>query len=120
MSAASNPTLWSRYISVVGSVDRTVNYALGEWGALVAQRPILTMVTSFVVSLGLVAGLALIADNVEGASEKLWCGLASLRALCLAGATRGNDTNPFRHKGPQKASQQRTRQLLPYCLRLFV
>jgi hypothetical protein len=83
MSAISGPTLWSRFISVVGVVDKSVNYALGEWGALVAQRPILTMSTSFVVSLGLLAGLALIADNVEGASEKLWCAFASRRELCI-------------------------------------
>jgi hypothetical protein len=79
MSAARDSSLWSRFINVV---DKSVNYGLGEWGALVAQRPILTMVTSFVVSLGLMAGLALISDNVEGASEKLWCVLASLRELC--------------------------------------
>jgi hypothetical protein len=79
MSATSNRTLWSRFINVVGVVDKGVNYGLGEWGALVAQRPILTMVTSFIVSLGLMAGLVLIADSVENASDKLWCALKSLR-----------------------------------------
>jgi hypothetical protein len=87
MSATSGPTLWSRFINAVGVVDKGVNYGLGEWGALVAHRPILTMVTSFIVSLGLMAGLVLIADSVENASDKLWCALKSLRVhMCLFNA----------------------------------
>jgi hypothetical protein len=73
MPADSRPTVWSRYVSIVGVVDKGVNYGLGEWGAFVARRPVVTMVASFIVSLGLMAGLVLIAGNVESASDKLWC-----------------------------------------------
>ena len=73
MATKTSPTLWIRYVSTVRVVDKGVNYALGEWGALVAHRPVLTLVASVIVALGLMAGLVLIADNVESASDKLWC-----------------------------------------------
>lgn len=43
MATKTSPTLWSRYVSTVRVVDKGVNYALGEWGALVAHRPVLTL-----------------------------------------------------------------------------
>lgn len=81
--ATSNksPTLWSRYVDVVGVVDRGVNYALGEWGAFVAHRPVITIVVSSIISLGLMGGLVLIADNIESESDKLWY-VCRLSALC--------------------------------------
>jgi hypothetical protein len=73
MATRNGPSLWSRYVDIVGVVDKGVNYALGEWGAFVARRPVITMVVSCIASLGLMAGLVLIADNVESQSDKLWC-----------------------------------------------
>lgn len=73
MATGKRSTLWVRYVDTVGVVDKSVNYALGEWGAFVAHRPVITMAVSFIVALGLMAGLALIADNVESASDRLWC-----------------------------------------------
>lgn len=72
MAIKTSPTLWCRYVSTVRAVEKGANCALGEWGAMVAHRPVLTLVTSFSVCLGLMAGLALIAENVETASDKLW------------------------------------------------
>jgi hypothetical protein len=65
--------LWHSYLQAVGVFDKGVSIGLGKWGALVAKRPLLTVVLSTIVALGLSAGLVMIGDLVETDAYKLWC-----------------------------------------------
>lgn len=70
--------IWAKYQRAVGSIDRNVNHALGLLGALVARRPVLTIVLSSIFALACASGLVLIGERVETESDKLWCD----RKLC--------------------------------------
>jgi hypothetical protein len=76
---------WTAYVRAVGAVDRNVNHGLGWWGATVAQRPVITLVISLIVAIGLSAGLVLIVDNIESKGDKLWCVSSLLSSFYRAG-----------------------------------
>jgi hypothetical protein len=65
--------VFRKYIDSVGVVDRAVNAGLGAWGALVAARPVLTIIVSSVVALALSGGMVLIGQRIETDGEDLWC-----------------------------------------------
>lgn len=64
---------WQKYVNAVGSVDKGVNYGLGIWGRVVANRPVITVVVSAIVALVLGGGLVRLGDLVETEGDKLWC-----------------------------------------------
>lgn len=72
---------WDGYKRNVGRVERFVGSRLGELGALVARKPVLTLLISAVVALAFSLVLPFkILDSIESRSEKLWCA-ASLVSL---------------------------------------
>ena len=73
--------LWSKYVRLVGAVDRKVNHGLGALGNVVAQRPIITLVLSLLAALGLSGGMALVCSNIKTDSDQLWCADSALMML---------------------------------------
>ena len=80
---------WSSYKHAVGAVDRSVNRALGNWGARVAARPVTVLVTALLFAIVLSLGIPLrIAGSIEGRSEKLWCDLCGTQTAWKASGAR--------------------------------
>lgn len=64
---------WDGYKWNVGRVERIVGSRLGELGALVARKPVLTLLISTVVALAFSLAVPFkIVDSIEGRSDKLW------------------------------------------------
>jgi hypothetical protein len=64
---------WEGYKRAAGSIDSSVNRALGRFGGLVARYPITIIVISTLCSLACCSGLLFLGSRTESRNDKLWC-----------------------------------------------